>query len=149
MRAVSRTCFDFTGAPHTPNTQHASPTIVSATRTSVMNDFAICDINTCRSQITVASSRKPMNCLKVSIHAPGFGRYLSKAGKNENNKYGNATPSASIVKIMNACTPDCVKANPNAGPINGPVHGVATKVANTPLKKEPEKPLLPCSRFPS
>ena len=49
-----------------------------------------------------------------------------------------ASPSASAVKTAKMTDADCVSAKPIAAPISGAVHGVATTVANTPVKKLPE-----------
>ena len=49
-------------------------------------------------------------------------------------------------KIISAFIVDRVNAYPRATPINGAVQGVATRVANTPLRKEPPNPLRE-SRF--
>ena len=41
---------------------------------------------------------KPIICLKVSIHAPGSGRNLKKAGTKATRRKGNARPSPATEK---------------------------------------------------
>ena len=77
-------------------------------------------------------------CLKVSIHAPGFGNRLIHLGKRESRMYGLAKPSAMLVKIINAECQGIARAAPTATPKNGAMHGVATIVAKKPEKNDPK-----------
>ena len=86
--------------------------------------------------MTVASIKKPISCLKVSIQRPGCGNSLVRPGKKEISKNGNAIPSPSAEKTAKEYVGCKVAANPIAEPKSGPVQGVATKVASTPLTKE-------------
>ena len=42
---------------------------------------------------------KPNNCLRDSIHFPGFGNRFTSDGNNAIKKYGNAKPKAKKKKI--------------------------------------------------
>ncbi len=89
------------------------------------------------SQITVANSGTAVSCFSVSIHAPGRGSNRVHAGCSVSSTYGNASPIASAVNTANVTPAGCASANPIAAPISGAVHGVATTVASTPVKKLP------------
>ena len=78
-----------------------------------------------------------MNCLKVFIQAPGRGRKRVSAGAKDSTRIGKAMPKPSERNTSIATTQGWVRANPSAGPMNGAVQGVATMVANTPVKNEP------------
>ena len=65
----------------------SSNKIVGTTAAGSMNE---------RMNTTVASSTKPLICLNVSIHAPGFGRNRSSSGKTPISKYGLAMPRPSV-----------------------------------------------------
>src|ERR1019366_10061744 len=81
-----------------------------------------------------------MNCLKVSIHAPGRGSTFTAAGKIESSRYGSERPIAIAVKIANDSEIESASAAPRAGARKGAEHGVATTVASTPVKNEPVRP---------
>src|SRR5208283_499077 len=83
-----------------------------------------------------------MNCLNVSIQAPGRGRTRTAAGKMDRSRYGVESPIAITVKTRNDSTVESVRAAPRAGARNGALHGVATTVARTPVKNDPLKPVL-------
>ena len=53
---------------------------------------------------------KASNCLKVSIHAPGFGNTRSNAGTNPIDTKGSAKPIPSATKIRSAVAALCVSA---------------------------------------
>ena len=71
-----------------------------------------------------------MNCLNVSIHAPGRGSTLIACGKIDNSRYGVASPIAIAVKIAKDSIVESASAAPSAGARNGALHGVATTVAS-------------------
>ena len=50
-------------------------------------------------------------------------------------------PTAIAKKINTISSEPCNTANPAATPKNGAVHGVASKVANAPVRKSPDLPL--------
>src|SRR5579885_176290 len=89
-----------------------------------------------------------MSCRKVSIQGPGRGSALTAAGNSESRRYGVASPSAITVKTANDASDDNASAAPSAGARNGALHGVATMVARTPVKKEPEYPARVCQALP-
>ncbi len=80
---------------------------------------------------------------------PGCGNSRVHAGLNDSSRYGAANPNASAVKIANVTPADCASANPIAAPINGAVHGVATTIASTPVKKLPAYPCFDASPEPA
>src|SRR5215468_1700277 len=90
-----------------------------------------------------------MNCLNVSIHAPGRGSTFTAPGKIESSKYGAESPTAMAVKIAKDSTVESASAAPSAGARNGALHGVATTVASTPVKNEPAKPDFICKSAPT
>src|SRR5690349_9445771 len=90
-----------------------------------------------------------MNCLNVSIHAPGRGRIFTAAGKIESRRYGSESPSAIAVKMANDSTVDSASAAPSAGARKGAEQGVATTVASTPVKNDPLYPDFDCSSEPT
>src|SRR5919106_7097943 len=51
-----------------------------------------------RMNTTVANNTKPVICLNVSIHAPGFGRKRSSSGNTPTTTYGLAMPRPSVAK---------------------------------------------------
>ena len=55
---------------------------------------------------------------------------------------GNASPKPRPAKRSSACSTGNSNAAPIAAAMNGPVHGVATTAANTPVQNEP--PMPPC-----
>ena len=81
-----------------------------------------------------------MNCLNVSIHAPGRGRRCARPGNSEKHEVGRLEMSAIAVKARNSWKGGKVKAAPRAGAKSGAVQGVATTTAKTALKNEPPKP---------
>ena len=50
-------------------------------------------------QMAAPNIIKPNNCLRDSIHFPGFGRRFTSDGKSAIKKYGNAKPKAKKKKI--------------------------------------------------
>src|SRR5438132_1689730 len=90
-----------------------------------------------------------MNCLKVSIHAPGRGRTFTACGKIESSRYGVESPTAITVKIANDSVVDTASAAPSAGARNGALQGVATTVASTPVKNDPAYPDFVCKLPPT
>src|SRR5512140_938625 len=90
--------------------------------------------------MSVAIIRNPMNCFAVTIHSPGFGRYLTQAGFDVSRRYGSAIPNATVVKMSRIIHHGCANANPSAVPKNGAVQGVARIVANTPSQNEAAYP---------
>lgn len=74
--------------------------------------------------------------LNVVIHGPGFGNIFWVCGTKHNKRYGNANPNPNIAKMINDMNAFCVNANPIAVAMNGAVHGVATTMAKTPVKKD-------------
>jgi hypothetical protein len=90
-----------------------------------------------------------MNCLKVSIHAPGRGSTFTAPGKIERRRYGVESPIAITVKMRNDCAVESASAAPSAGARNGAEQGVATTVARIPVKKEPASPDFICSSPPT
>ena len=78
----------------------------------------------------------PKNSLRVSIHTPGFGKYPIHLGKTDKRKKGKAVPKPKPENNKKEIYQGCVTATPNAAPINGAVHGVATIVVNIPDEKE-------------
>ncbi len=77
-----------------------------------------------------------MNCWTLTIHDPGFGRYLIQAGFAVKTTYGSAMPRATNVNIKRMVHQGWANANPRALPRNGAVQGVARIVANTPSPNE-------------
>jgi len=57
----------------------------------------------------VPNSTKPMSCLNVSIHAPGFGKNRTSAGNAPINKYGEAIPKPIEEKTTYVTSGDCVR----------------------------------------
>ena len=107
-----------------------------------------CNDNTQTSQAAVANIGKARNCLKRTIHGPGFGIRRSSAGAMLSRRNGRASPrpSASITAIATAAV--WPSAKPTAAPMKGAVQGVATMTASTPVKKEPPRPDRPASAPP-
>ena len=58
-------------------------------------------------------------------------------GQNATNRKGKAKPRPSASKTAMATYQGWVMANPTADAMNGAVQGVATTVANAPVKNEP------------
>ena len=61
---------------------------------------------------------------------------------------GKARPKPRLKNTANSAAGGCANANPTAAPINGAVQGVATIVANTPVKKLPLYPERPANEEP-
>ena len=85
-------------------------------------------------------SVNPINCLKVSIQAPGFGSSLKSTGTYAIAMNGLASPKPAMAKNTMTNTEVCPNAKPIAEPKNGAEQGVASKVAKTPVKKYPTTP---------
>ena len=90
-----------------------------------------------------------MNCLNVSIQAPGRGRNRSDPGNSDSTRYGVASPRPIRVNITSETAGGRVIEALSAVTRNGAEHGVATTVASTPVKNEPAKPDLACSCAPA
>src|SRR5581483_6384265 len=95
------------------------------------------DAVTQNNQTAVASMGKPMATLKRCIQRPGLGRNFSHAGCQQSSTNGAAKPNPTARNIRMMIAGGWVKAKAMAGARNGAVHGVASKVASTPLKKAP------------
>ena len=93
---------------------------------------------------TVAYNGNAINCLKVSIHAPGLGSERIIWGKAESKRYGPDNPNATKVKTTRdfVALKSMLKAAPTAAPKKGAMHGVATTTAKAPEKNVPVKPVL-------
>ena len=85
---------------------------VSTASTASLPD---CDPSTQASHTTVASSGKAMSCLKVSIHGPGLGSFLSAVGKNESSSTGRR-PIRSDNRPHNGANRNCIAENEAESP---------------------------------
>ncbi len=85
-----------------------------------------------------------MNCLNVSIHAPGRGSTFTADGKMDRSRYGVESPTPMAVKIVNDSNVGTASAAPSAGARKGALQGVATAVASTPVRKESAYPDFCC-----
>src|SRR5207237_7989175 len=92
------------------------------------------------SKKTVASIGKPIAFLNCSIHKPGFGKNFNQSGRQLSTTYGAARPRPTVSSVTKMTAGCAVNANPSATPRNGAEHGVASKVASTPLKNAPATP---------
>src|SRR5688500_14393549 len=96
----------------------------------------VCAASTQSMYPTVAYSGNAMNCLNVSIHAPGRGRIFTACGKMDRSRYGADNPTAIAVKMANDSMGETASAAPSAGARKGALHGVATAVASTPVRND-------------
>ena len=101
----------------------------------------VCLPKTQINQTAVKYSGKAKNCLKRSIHTPGFGNQFDRLGKQVIASIGKAIPRPKKINVLIAIIEDWVKAKPSAVPIKGAVQGLATTVASNPVMKEDDKPL--------
>ena len=85
------------GMVYLPYIHRPRAPISMAARTMINASWLVCAENIHNNQMAVANMGKDMNCLKVSIHAPGLGSFLMRNGKYESSKYGSANPIASMV----------------------------------------------------
>ena len=106
--------------------------------TTAATSVLVCLPTTQSNHKAVKNRGKAKNCLKVSIQGPGFGSLEVRLGNHVRAMKGSAIPNPRNAKTSNATYIGCEMANPNAGPINGAVHGLATVVANTPVKNDDE-----------
>ena len=106
--------------------------------TTAATSVLVCLPTTQSNHKAVKNKGKAKNCLKVSIQGPGFGSLEERLGNHVRAMKGSAIPNPRNAKTSNATYIGCEMANPSAGPINGAVHGLATVVANTPVKNDDE-----------
>ena len=90
-----------------------------------------------------------IHCRNRTIHAPGLGMRLRNAGMNAIAKKGKARPKPSPANIRIAKPVGNNKAAPIAAAMKGPVQGVATTAASTPVQNEPAIPPLRVSFSPA
>ncbi len=83
----------------------------------------------------VQRSRNPITRSRVIIHSPGFGINLSSPGRRDSTRYGSDIPVPTERNITKITPGGCSSAQASVAPRNGPLQGVARKVARTPLKK--------------
>ena len=69
----------------------------SPKRNPIVGTTSDCVMNVSR-KMTVPRSTNPMICLKVSIHAPGFGRNAISLGNAPIKRYGLAIPRPTAIK---------------------------------------------------
>ena len=91
--------------------------------------------NNQHNQIAVNNIGKAKNSLKVFNQGPDLGISRVAPGIVASKINGIASPMPSMRMVINKMVGGWVKANPKAGAINGAVHGVATSVINSPVKK--------------
>ena len=77
---------------------------------------------------------------RTSIQGPGLGMRAASPGTADSRRKGAAIPSASAVKTPSDAPTEWDRAYPTAAPMKGAVQGVATAVANIPLRKEAAPP---------
>ena len=108
----------------------------------------VCRHNSQSSAATVSAIGTARMRWNVAIHAPGLGMIRRNAGTNPNPKNGNARPRPRPPKMASAAAVGRTSAAPSAAAMNGPVHGVATKAARTPVQKAPTLPPFPARESP-
>ena len=91
----------------------------------------------------VANKNNPKTIFTYFIQLPGLGNIFTKLGESIISKYGIDKPTPIKKNIINISRYDAANANETAVTKNGAVHGVASKVANAPVKKLPSGVELP------
>ena len=71
---------------------------------------------------------------KVFIHVPGFGSKRRSGGTKPSSRNGRAKPSPRTPNSTIPCHHGSSSAAPSAAAMNGPVHGVATTAASSPVE---------------
>ena len=73
----------------------------------------------------------------MTIHGPGRGNQIIRLGKIATVKKGKDIPTPREINTEKIWSGVLVRAKATAVPTRGAEHGVASIVANAPLKKEP------------
>ena len=69
------------------------------------------------------------------LHPRARPRQAAQQRREEaSSRTGSAMPRPSIANTASECSASCVSVKPTAAPMNGAVHGVATRVASTPAR---------------
>ena len=76
----------------------------------------------------------------IACEMPGPGSILRSAGTYPSSRNGSASPNPSVANRTSPCHHGSSSAAPMAAAMNGPVHGVATKAASSPVENALARP---------
>ena len=102
-----------------------------------------CGSSNVASQIAEPSIMTPRRRRKIFIQRPGRGKRSARPGRRATSSHGKLIPRPSAINSPHNVGSEAVNATATAVPRNGALHGVASRVANAPCQKCPDKPLPP------